>query len=167
MKRLNHYQKDIAFIIILIFLQFVFSLFYPFNNPNNETIEVSRTFIFLRFDFLESGESITYIPFLAIIFMVLLVLLLIQKRRRFALIYGYAVVLVAKAYYLNELYSLSGQYTDLTVDGFLSKRVVSEQTVLAQDISLYVLLALLVVKTGIYLHDYMMHKEIIKPQKMH
>ena len=167
MKRLNHYQKDIAFIILLMVLQFVFSLFYPFNNPSGETIRVSRTLIFLNFEFLESGASILYIPFVAIIFLFLLVILLIQKQRRYALIYGYAVVLVAKAYYLTELYTLSGTYTDLQVNGLLSKQVIYQQEVLAQDISLYVLIGLLVVKIGIYVHDYMMHKEIIKPQEMH
>ena len=165
MKKLNHYQKDIAFILFLMVLQLVFGIFYPFSNPDGETIEVSRTIFFLRFDFIESGESLVYIPFLAVIFTVLLFVLLFQKRRRYALIYGYAVVLVAKAYYLTELYTLNGTYNNLTVDGFLSKRVVSEQVVLAQDISFYILLGLLVVKVGIYLHDYLMHKEVIKPQQ--
>ena len=167
MKKLNHYQKDIAFIIILMALQLVFGYFYPFTNPNGESIRVTRTFIFLRFEFLQSGESLIYIPFVAIFFLILLVVLLVQKQRRYALIYGYAVVLVAKAYYLIDLYNLSGTYTNLQVNGFLSKQIIYQQEVIAQDISFYVLLGLLVVKIGIYIHDYMMHKEIIKPQQNH
>ena len=164
MKKLNHYQKDIGFILGLMALQLVFSAFYPFNNPNVEPIKVSRQFIFIRFEFLTSQESVLYIPFLMIIFGFLLIALLLQKKKRFALIYGYALVLVAKAYYLTELYALEGRYEELHVTGFLSKRVVDNSEVLAQDLSLYILIGLLVIKIGIYVHDMLLHKEIIKPQ---
>ena len=160
MRKLNHYQKDIIFILVLIGLQLVFTYFYPFRNPEVDTaVEVTRNFILVDFTFITTGETTTYIPILTGIYALLLIYLLVQKKRRFALIYGFAVVLVAKAYYLSELFALDGVYPDLTGNGFLSKQIVSNAEVLAQDVTLYLLGVLLFVKIAIYVHDYFMAKK--------
>ncbi len=160
MKRFNHYQKDILFILLLIALQMGFSIFTPFVNPDNDSpVEVSRSFIMLRFDIVNTGESFIYIPFLSMIFAGLLVMLLVQKRRRFALIYGFALVLVTKAYYLVELYALDGRYETLMTSGVFAKQIRSQGELLAQDVSIYVLLVLLGVKVGIYIHDMVLTKK--------
>ncbi|MFW5838871.1 MAG: hypothetical protein ACOCU1_02910 [Bacillota bacterium] len=161
MKRLNHYQKDILFLVIIILLQVIFSLIYPFQNPEaTSRVAVSTRLIFLEFSFIDINESTMYIPILATIYALSLIFLLLQKNRRFALIYGFAIALVAKAYYLTELYSLSNNtYTNMRVNGFLSQKVLDGDTLLAQDVSLYVLGILFIIKVGIYLHDsYMKHK---------
>ncbi|TVP95193.1 MAG: hypothetical protein EA374_04520 [Acholeplasmatales bacterium] len=164
MKRFNHYQKDILFILLLIGLQTVFSIFSPFMNPDqNSPVEVSRSFIALRFEIINTGDTFMYVPFLSMIFAGLLVMLLMQKRRRFALIYGFALVLVTKAYYLVELYALDGRYDVLVASGIFGKRILSNGMVLAQDVSFYVLLALLVVKVSIYVHDMVMAKKARTP----
>ncbi len=163
MKRLNHYQKDILFLLIVIGAQMFFSLFYPFRNPAAETsIHVHQRFIFLEFEFVNLNESTLYIPFIAIFFVISLIFLLIQKRKRYALIYGFALALVAKAYYLTELFALSGNtYSDLSINGTFSQRIVSGGEVLAHDITMYILVILIVIKTGIYVHDYYMKKRSI------
>lgn len=170
MKKLNHYQKDIAFLVLLIVLQIAFSSFYPFRNPASETaIEVTQSFLLIRFNFVDLNTTQIYFPTLTVIYSLLLVYLVLQKRKRFALIYGFGVVLVAKVYYVMELYALEGVYNNLTTNGFLSKRVLHDGEIVAQDITLYLLGFLLLVKVFIYFHDYYMVKKAssttdIKPQ---
>ncbi len=164
MKKLNHYQTDILFVVLVIVFQLAFTYFYPFRNPETATdIAVNQRFLFLEFEFINQNTTTLYIPFLAIIYAVLLVFLLIQKNRRFALIYGFAIALVAKVSYLTDLYALSGQtYTNLRVNGFLSQRITDNDTVLAQNITVYVLLVLLFIKVAIYAHDAYMRRRIKK-----
>ncbi len=155
MRKLNHYQTDILFVILVIVFQWIFTYFYPFRNPEAETdIAVNQRFIFLEFEFVDLNTTTLYVPIVAIIYAVLLLVLILQKKRRLALIYGFGIALVAKVSFLTDLYALSGQtYTDLSVSGFLSQRIVDNDTVLAQNITFYVLLVLLVIKIGIYVHD--------------
>ena len=141
-----------------------FSIFTPFVNPdNNSPVEVSRSFIALRFEIVNTGDTFIYVPFLSMIFAGLLIMLLLQKRRRFALIYGFALVLVTKAYYLVELYALDGRYDTLMTSGVFAKQIRSQGDLLAQDVSIYVLLVLLGVKIGIYVHDMVMTKKARNP----
>ena len=165
MKRLNHYQKDIAFLVLLIVLQLVFSSFYPFRNPETATaIEVSRSFLVVRFHFVDLNTTQIYFPTLTIIYSALLVYLVLQKYKRFALIYGFAIVLVAKVYYVLELFALEGTYNNLTTSGFLSKKVLLDGEIVAQDITMYLLIFLFIIKVLIYIHDiYMVKKSQAKP----
>ncbi|MFH5881487.1 hypothetical protein [Liberiplasma polymorphum] len=165
MKKLNHYQKDIAFLVLLIVLQLAFSSFYPFRNPETATaIEVSRSFLLMRFHFVDLNITQIYFPTLTVIYSLLLIYLVLQKSKQFALIYGFAVVLVAKVYYVTELFALEGIYTNLETTGFLSKQVMHEGQIVAQDITLYLLFFLLVIKILIYVHDfYMFKKSEVKP----
>lgn len=162
MIKLNHYQKDILIVIVIMVLQLFFTIFYPFRNPDAATdIVVTTRFIALEFEFVALGTSSLYLPLLAGIYGVILVLMLIQKHRRWALIYGFGLALVAKASYMGDLYALSGQtYTDLHVDGFLSQRLIADGEVLAQNITVYVLAVLLVVKIAIYVHDAIMRRKV-------
>ena len=150
--------------LLLIALQMGFSVFSPFINPDESSpVEVSRSFIALRFEIINTGDTFLYVPFLSIIFAGLLIMLLLQKRRRFALIYGFALVLVTKAYYLVELYALEGLYDELVTSGVFAKRILTNGEMLAQDVSIYVLLALLGIKIGIYIHDMIMAKKARTP----
>ncbi len=162
MIKLNHYQKDILIVIIIVALQLFFTVFYPFRNPEVATdIVVNTRFIALEFEFVSQGSTSLYLPVLALIYGVILVLLLIQKHRSWALIYGFGIALVAKASYMSDLYALSGQtYTNLRVDGFLSQRVIDNGEVLAQNITVYVLAVLLFVKIAIYVHDAIMRRKV-------
>ncbi len=162
MFKLNHYQKDILFILLLIALQLVFSIFFPFRNPDAESgvVEVSRRFMLVEFNFIEHDVSALYFPVLTIIFALLLIFLLIQKHRRFALIYGVAIVLVAKAYFLNGLYALHHTYDNLYTEGLMQRKILSGDDVLAYDISLSLLCLLLLIKVVIYAHDTYMKRRV-------
>lgn len=161
MKKLNHYQKDLAFLILLIGLQIVFSGFNPFRLPEAvSTVSITRDFIFVRFEFVEANVIQTYFPYLTVIYAGLLVYLLLQRQKRFALIYGFAVVLVAKLYYLNELYALNGTFTTIEKRGYFLKQILVDGEIVAQDVTLSLLLVLTGIKVLIYVHDYyMVHKE--------
>ena len=164
MIKLNHYQKDILIVFIIMVLQLFFTMFYPFQNPDAATdVAVTTRFIALEFDFVALGTTALYLPVLAGIYGVILILLLFQKHRRWALIYGFGIALVAKASYMGQLYALSGEtYTNLYVDGFISQRVVANGEVLAQNITVYVLAVLLLVKIAIYVHDAIMRRKVRK-----
>ena len=163
MKKLNHYQKDIIFLVMLIILQLGFAWFFPFRNPENvNNVEVTRTFFILRFEFLDANVSMLYIPFLPILFAILLIILLLMKHRRWALIYGFGVVLVAKAYYLVELFALEGSHETLVAEGVLTREILVNGSTAAQDFALPILGVLLVIKIGIYAHDSFMYSKAKK-----
>lgn len=160
MKKLNHYQKDIAFLILLIVLQIVFSGFNPFRVPETaSTVSIARDFIFVRFEFIEATVTQTYFPYLTVIYAALLIYLLLEKHKRFALIYGFAVVLVAKLYYLNELYALNGTFNTIEKTGYFLKQISVDGNVVAQDVTLSLLLVLTGIKVLIYVHDYYITKK--------
>jgi predicted neutral ceramidase superfamily lipid hydrolase len=115
---------------------------------------VSRDFIFVRFEFIEASVTQTYFPYLTVIYAILLVYLLLQKQKRYALIYGFAVVLVAKLYYLNELYALNGTFTSISKSGYFLKQIMVEDSIVAQDVTLTLLIVLTGIKIMIYVHDY-------------
>ena len=162
MKRLNHYQTDILFVFVIMVLQLAFTIIYPFRNPGEIVdIAVSTRFVGLEFEFVNLAQTSFYLPILAVIYVVFLMALLIQKRRRYALIYGFGIALVAKASYITQLYGLAGNtYQNMRVDGFLSQRVVANGEIIAQNITFYVLAVLLVVKIAIYVHDMVMKRRL-------
>ncbi len=162
MIKLNHYQKDIIIVLFIMALQLFFTIFYPFRNPDVASdITVSTRFIALEFEFVATGTTSLYLPILAGLYGIILVWMFLQKHRRWALIYGFGIALVAKASYMSDLYALSGNtYENLRVDGFLSQRIVSNSEVLTQNITVYVLAVLLVVKIAIYVHDAIMRRKV-------
>ncbi len=163
MKKLNHYQKDIIFLVMLIVLQLAFATFFPFRNPDNvNNVDVDRMFLMVRFEFLDANVTMTYLPILPIVFAILLLILLLMKYRRWALIYGFAVVLVAKAYYIGELFALEGTHDSLVAEGLLVRTVLVNGDVAAQDFALPILAVLLVIKIGIYVHDTVMYNKAKK-----
>ncbi|MFW5864806.1 MAG: hypothetical protein ACOCUE_01975 [Candidatus Izemoplasmataceae bacterium] len=169
MKKLNHYQKDIAFLVLLIVLQVVFSGYNPFRLPEAaSSVNISSDFLLIRFDFIDIGQTQTYFPYLTLIYAALLIYLMLQKQRRFALIYGFAVVLVAKLYYLNELYSINGTYTTIEKRGYFLKQIIIDGEIVAQDVTLSLLLILTGIKIMIYIHDfYIVNKKVKEPIKKH
>ncbi len=167
MKVKHYYVKDMLWIVGLIVLQLLFTTFAPVRPADAlSSVTVERSFISLTFQF--ETFSRTFYPLLTIIFVGVLVKLIFSKPRRLTLIYGLGLVLVGHISYMTQLYQLAGSTVNLSATQFLSRQLIVDQAVFAQDATTYILFVLLAVKTIVIVYEKVHHHQMtlrIKTQK--
>ncbi len=152
MPKLNSFHRDALVLTGLMFFQILFGFLFPLHSiTNGSTVEISRNIITFTVETPEN--TITYIPFLTLIYAGVLIALLFKKEKPFTLIYGIGLMLLTKVNFLNELNQLTGTQENLTTDGFFSTRVLVDGSLVAQDITFFVLLVLILIKVSIIIYQ--------------
>ena len=150
----NQYRFDIVFVSILILLQVIFTYFFPIQfNETVRDVTVSQNLVLLTFT-RSSGETFIYIPMALMIFSLALIYLIIFKREKQTLIYGFGLVLVVKAHFVIGVFNLVGkELNQLTTANFISLKVIGDYEVYAQDLSFYILLILAAIKIALAVYE--------------
>ncbi len=152
MKKLNMFQRYALVLLGLLLLHVGFTLAFPLRAiDDGATITFSREFI--RYTFTSGGESFTYVPVLTLIYGALLGGLLLKKQKPYTLIYGIALMLMTKVNFLMELSALEGTQHEVSVSGNLATSVSVGGTNVAQDITIYIIVVLLLIKISIISYD--------------
>ncbi len=155
MKRLNSFQKDLLILVSLFLVHLMFTLVFPLRFSGViEEAEVTSQWFGLRVENVASGETYTHVPALFVLYVLVLAVLILKKDKSLTLIYGFGLVLLAKFTYLSQLLDLRGAQESLRIDGALMRTVYVDGEVAAQDISLYVLLILIFIKSAIVVYQY-------------
>lgn len=153
MTKWNAFQKDLLIVTLLALLHLLFTVIFPLRGiEGSGDVLITRQYAMYQFEFLQSGETIRYIPVLTGFYVLLLVGLILKKPRSQTLIYGLGLVLVTKFSFLSQLSNLEGTVSDLETSGWLSLTLRASDRVVAQDLAGYVLLALFLIKFMIVTH---------------
>gem|GEM_PF-4783081 len=157
----NPQFRDVLIVGLLIVLQIVFTLYFPVRSHltsfNDATI--TREFLWLVIDIPRYDFSTFYFPFLSVFYTLVLVKLLMEKEKHLALIYGLALVLFVQLSFVVQLFSLEGSYSNIYSKGVFVNSIENADAqlayannidVLAQDVTLIVLLVLLGIKIGVW-----------------
>ncbi|MFP4078579.1 MAG: hypothetical protein ACOCU5_03235 [Bacillota bacterium] len=161
MARWNTFQKDLLIITLLAVLHLLFTAIFPLRGMDaGGDVLVTREFFLYRFEFLDTGETVTYLPVLTGVYVLFLIALILKKPRSQALIYGLGLVLVTKFSFLSELSALEGRaLSDLETTGFISMTLRASGEIVAQDLAGYLLLALFLIKAIIVSHTIYMKRK--------
>ncbi len=152
MSKLNMFQKDLIVLVSLLVFQMAFTFFTLRTTGSFENVEVSRTFLRLHFESAQGGFSFT--PWLSIFYGLVLIALLLKKEKRLTIVYGLGLMILVQFNFLRTLYGLENQVVNhLSIHGRLSKEVMIDQSTVAHDISLYILLVMVLIKTMIVLYN--------------
>jgi len=154
MRRWNSFQKDLLIISVLALLHLVFTFNFPLRGLDIGAVEVTRNLLVFDFNLVQTGEIITYIPVLTMLYVGVLIGLAFVKPRPLTLIYGLGLVLVGKFSFLSQLAQLDSTTETTTItSNILSTTITQGESVVAQDIAGYVLTTLLFIKFGIVSYD--------------
>lgn len=150
----KQYRFDLVVIVMLIILQLIFTYFFPVRfTESYQNVTVTQNFIFMNFE-TSQGESSMYFPLCLIIYGLTMLYLIGFKREHQTLIYGLGLVLLVKVHYVSELYSLAGHtFTRLSTQNFISLKVVADFQLKAQDLTLYILITLGVIKLALNIYE--------------
>ena len=161
MAKWNGFQKDLLFITILALLHLIFTAVFPLRSfVGAGDVRITRETALFTFESLGTGETVTYVPVLTGLFVLIVTGLILKKPRSQTLIYGLGLVLVTKFSFLSQLSNLEGTVSDVEASGVLSITVRASGDVVAQDLAGYVLLALFMIKLIIVIHSlYMRHQK--------
>ncbi len=164
MKKLNMFQKDLLILASLFAVHMVFTLAFPLTSAGvfSEAEVPSRWFV-MHFENLSTGESYTYYPVLFALYILFLAYLVLKKDKSLTLIYGFGLVLLAKFNFLSQLTDLQGLQENLHVEGVLMKSVYVDGQPVAQDVSAYVLLILILIKAAIVIYQSVTKRIQTKP----
>ncbi|MFW6298767.1 MAG: hypothetical protein ACOC14_03715 [Bacillota bacterium] len=153
MAKWNAFQKDLLVITLLALLHLLFTLIFPLRGMDaTGDVIVTREFAVYHFEFVETGETVSYFPILTGLYVLLLIALILKKPRSQTLIYGLGLVLVTKFSFLSQLADLEGPISGLESTGWLSLSIRASGEMIAQDLAGYVLLALFLIKFVIVTH---------------
>lgn len=153
MAKWNSFQKDLLIISLLMVLHLVFTAIFPLKGMAAfGDATVTRQFALFTFESLDTGETVTYVPVLTGLYVLLMIGLVIKKPRSQTLIYGLGLVLVTKFSFLSQLGDLEGGSSSLEATGILSITMRASGEIVAQDLAGYVLLALFLIKLSIVSH---------------
>ncbi len=152
MTKLNAFYKELIVLLLLLGVQLFFSLFLHLSTGSFYDVEVSRSFITLEFQSTQS--SFTYTPWLTGIYVIAIAGLLLMKEKPLATIYGLLLIMLVQFNYLRSIYALENQtISHLVLEGRLSQEIFIDQSRMAQDLSLYVLLVMIVIKIAIVVYE--------------
>ncbi len=154
MRRWNSFQKDLLVISVLALLHLVFTLNFPLRGIETGGVEVTRNLFIYEFDILSTGETITYIPILTMLYIALLIGLVFIKPKPLTLIYGLGLVLVGKFSFLSQLAEIDSASETALSGSLLSTTLKQNDAIIAQDIAGYVLVALFFIKLTIVVYDF-------------
>lgn len=151
MKKFNRFQFDILLFLILILLQVLFNRFYYVRlEPYSGSLNLSDPGFFPLIEF--PGGSIIYIPIMIAIYVALIAVFAFRKPRRPSLYYGLALVLLAQGNFWWGLTMNEG--TNLFVENvFLPQITNAADQMLAQDITIIVLMVMMFIKLGVYMNE--------------
>ena len=162
MSKLNQFHKDLMILMTLLLLQVVFSLLFPLTNHTASSIEVTRNFLTLTIE--SGGQTHTYLPILPALYMMIMLVMLLRKNKPLTVIYGIGLMLLTKVNFISQLYQLEGQVNNVSFGNFWLKTVRVDGAVQAQDITIYVIIVLILIKTGIIVYQkinkYLEHRRI-------
>ena len=166
MAKWNTFQKDLLIITLLAILHLGFTAMFPLKALSDSgDMLFSRQSALYQFELLGSGETVTYVPILTGIYVLIVIGLILKKPRSQTLIYGLGLVLVTKFSFLSQLSSLEGTVNNVETTGWLSITMKSSGEVVAQDLAGYVLLALFMIKLVIVGHTVYVKRKKRRPVK--
>lgn len=151
MPKLNMFQKDLLLLVILLAIEITVTFFLVHTTGIYENVAVHRNVITLHFQSAQGSFSFT--PWSGIMYLFVLILLLLKKEKPLTIIYGLGLIMLVQFNFLRTLYGLENQVvSSFNIYGRLSKEVVINQTIVAHDITLYILLAMVLIKAVIVLY---------------
>ena len=151
MRRLNSFQKDLLVLIGLFFVHTLLCVLSPLRSfgPIEQADISRRLLLVLSFEDVATGETVEYVPVLAIVYGLVLLYFLAKKARPLTLIYGLALVLLARVNFLSQLFQLRGTQEDFRIEGVFSPQAYVEGEAVAHDVSAFVLGVLLLIQLSI------------------
>lgn len=135
----------------LLLLQVVFSLLFPLTNHTASSIEVTRNMFILTIE--SGGQTYTYLPILPAVYIVVMLVMLLRKNKPLTVIYGIGLMLLTKFTFLSQLYQLEGQVSQVSFGNFWLKTIKVDGVVHTQDITIYVIVVLVLIKAGIVVYQ--------------
>jgi len=153
MTKLNAFHKDLIVLFALLILQLLFTALFPLNGESTaSTVEISRNIVAIDIEYVGQDRSFTYFPVMTLIFVFTLLLALLKKEKPLTLIYGVGLLILSKFTFLSQFYQLEGTQGNFAVEGFLARRIVVDGSTVAQDISFFILLVLIIIKLSIVIY---------------
>jgi len=152
MSKLNAFHKDLLILFFLLVVQLLISLFFPLTNQTVSTLNITANLPYLNIE--ADGETYRYLPILPVLYAFLIVGLLMKKEKPLTLIYGIGLMLVAKINFITQMLQLEGTNSNVYFGNLLTKTVTIDSRVVAQDLTIYIILILIVIKGAIVIYQF-------------